>query len=380
MQSVSDGFLDALQGSLTPELRIDAWYNGELVKENLAINSAALTMDGTRTIVGSGTIVATDPDGELIPTSFDSPLAPFGSELQIRQGIRTGSAGVEWLSLGWFRIMDSDPDESWSAYYDRTHPARAPKWVPRGVDVTVQAADRMVRLDNARFLAPEAPASLTSVRTEIVRLARELIPVAELTAFADAAIPASVAYQTSRVQALQDLAGVLDMVVRVNPHGALTLAPKSPSGTAVWTVQIGRTGTIVGWNRKLTSDGLYNAVVASGTTEDGVAVQAVATEKDGPLRWDGPFGRVPYGHSSPLITTEVAAQADANTRLDRLIRERVSPITVSCVSNPALEIDDVVTLELPDTSLTGPVVSIARDLTEAVMTMTVMVPSTQLWG
>lgn len=380
MQPVSDGFLDSLQGSLTPELRIDAWYDGELVKENLAINAAALTMDGTRTIVGSGTVVATDPDGELIPTSFDSPLAPFGSELQIRQGIRTGSAGVEWLSLGWYRIMDSDPDESWAAYYDRTHPSRAPKWVPRGVDVTVQAADRMVRLDNARFLAPEAPLSLTSVRDEIVRLARELIPLADLAGFADAAIPASVAYQTSRVQALQDLAGVLDMVVRVNPHGALTLAPKSPSGSAVWTVEIGRTGTIVGWNRKLTSDGLYNGVVSSGTTEDGVAVQAVATEKDGPLRWDGPFGRVPYGHSSPLITSAVAAQADADTRLDRLIRERVSPITVSCVSNPALEIDDVVTLQLPDTSLTGPVVSITRDLTDAVMTMTVMVPSTQLWG
>lgn len=380
MQPVSDGFLDALQGSLTPELRIDAWYDGQLVYENVPITSASLVMDGSRTIVGSGSIVATDPDGALIPTSYDSPLAPFGSELQIRQGVRTGSAGVEWVSLGWFRIMESDPDESWSAYYDRTHPSRAPKWVPRGVDVTTPVADRMVRLDNARFLAPEAPASLTSVRTEIVRLARELIQIADLSGFADAAIPASVAYQTSRVQALQDLAGVLNLVVRVNPNGALTLAPKSPSGSAVWTVEIGRTGTIVGWNRKLTSDGLYNGVVSSGTTEDGVAVQAVATEKTGPLRWDGPFGRVPYGHSSPLITTEAAAQADADTRLDRLIRERVVPVTVSCVSNPALEVDDIVSLALPDVSLTGPVTSITRDLTDAVMTMTVTVPSTQLWG
>jgi hypothetical protein len=380
VQTVGDGFLDALQGSFAPELKVDAWYDGQIVAESISVSSASLEMDGSRTIVGNVSLVATDPDGALIPTGWDSPLAPFGSELQIRQGIRTGSAGVEWVSLGWYRIEESDPDESWSAYYDRTSPSRAPKWIPRGVDVTVQAVDRMARLDDARFLAPEAPPSLTSVRTEIVRLARELIPIADLTGFADGAIPASVAYQTSRVQALQDLAGVLDMVVRVNPFGALTLAPKSPSGNAVWTVEIGRNGTITGWKRKLTRSQLYNGVVSSGTTDDGVAVQAVATERTGPLRWDGPFGRVPYGHSSPLITSELAAQSDADTRLDSLIRERVVPITVSCVSNPALEIDDVVSLALPDSTLTGPVVYISRDLTAAVMAMTVMVPSTQLWG
>lgn len=380
MQSVGDGFLDALQGSVSPQLRIDAWYDGEIVKSDLTVTSASLVMDGTRALVGSATVVATDPDGEIIPTSWDSPLAPFGSELHIRQGIRTGSTAVEWVSLGWYRIEECDPDETWAAYYDRTYPARAPRWVPRGVDVTVQAADRMARLDDARFLAPEAPVSLDSVQAEIVRLSRDIVPIADLSAFSDSPIPASVAYQSSRVQALQDLAGVLDKVVRINPHGALTLAPKSPSGSAVWTVEIGRNGHITGWNRKLSRSQLYNAVVSSGTTEEGVAVQAVATEPDGPLRWDGPFGRVPYGHSSPLITSEDSAGADAQTRLNRLIRERVVPITVSCTTNPALEVDDIVTLTLPDATLTGPVVVISRDLTDAVMSMTVMVPRTQLWG
>lgn len=380
MQTVSDGFLDALQGSVAPQLQVDAWYDGEIVASNLNVTTASLVVDGSRTLVGTVSVVVTDPDGEIIPSNSDDPLAPFGSELHVRQGIRTGSAGVEWFSLGWYRIEESDPDETWAAYYDRTRPSRDPQWVPRGVDVSVQAVDRMARLDDARFLAPESPASLASVQAEITRLARDLVPIAPLSGFADAPIPASIAYQTSRVQALQDLAGVLDKVVRINPNGALTLAPRSPSGSAVWTVEIGRNGTIVGWNRKLSRSQLYNGVVSSGTTEEGVAVQAVEIEPDGPLRWGGPFGQVPYGHSSPLITSEVAAQSDAFTRLNRLIRERVVPITVSCVTNPALEVDDMVELKLPDSTLTGPVASITRDLIGAVMSMTVMVPSTQLWG
>jgi hypothetical protein len=380
VQTVGDGYLDSLQGSVAPELKVDAWYDGEIVYEGLNITSASVTQDGSRTIVSTASVVATDTDGQIIPSKWSDPLAPFGSELHIRQGIRTGGQGVEWVSLGWYRIEESDPDETWAAYYNRTHLSQEPQWVPRGVDVTVQAVDRMARLDDARFLAPESPLSLASVQAEIVRLARDHVPIANLSGFSDAPIPASVAYQTSRVQALQDLASVLDKVVRINPNGALTLAPRSPSGNAVWTVEIGRTGTITGFNRKLTRSQLYNGVISAGTTEEGVAVQAVETEPDGPLRWAGPFGQVPYGHSSPLINTEEAAQSDALTRLNRLIRERVVPITVSCITNPALEIDDIVALKLPDASLSGPVASISRDLTAAVMAMTVMVPRSQLWG
>lgn len=379
MQTVSQSVTDAMEGSFVPLVQVDAWYDGELVYPNLPIVGGSVTRDSGRAIHGAVSMTVRDTDGTLIPTSYDAPLGPFGSELQVRCGLRTGAGLAGYVSLGWYRIDSSDPHESWDAYY-RGQLAADPTWVARAVEVDVQASDGMARIDEARFLAPEAPESLSSVVEEIKRLARDHVPISDLSAVDDAPIPASIAYQTSRTQAIQDLADVIGMVARINPNGALALYPQSPTGDPVWTVEVGRNGQITGWQRKLDRSSLYNGVISSGTASDGVAVQGVSTEDTGPLRWGGPFGRVPYGHSSPLITSQDAAEADSYTRLQRLIRERVVPITVECVANPALELDDVVAIKLPDRTMTGVVTSITWPLPATLMTMVVTVPSSQLWG
>lgn len=379
MQTVGPGYLPALRGSFTSSAQVDCWYDGELVYSALPLEEVKVTHDSSRLIQASATVTATDSSGRLTPSDWGAPLAPFGSELHIRHGVRTG-VNTEWVSLGWFRIDSSDPREIWVDYADPTDPAAEPMWVQRGSRVTANASDRMSMLDDARFLAPEAPASLASVITEIKRLARDIVPIADLSSFTDGPIPASLAYQTSRVQAIQDLADVLDLAARVNPDGHLTLVSKSPTGDPMWTVEVGSQGEVVDWGRKLDRAEIYNAVVSSGTTADGLPVQGVVQEQDGPFRWGGPFGRVPYGHSSPLITSEAAAQADAQTRLERLVQERVVPITVNCVMNAALELDDIVGVALPDATLTGPVISLSRSLLSASMEMTLMVPRSQLWG
>lgn len=379
MQTVSRSVLDAMEGSFTPLLQVDAWYDGELVYPNLPVVGGSVTQDSGRAIHGALSLTVRDADGALIPTSYDAALAPFGSELQVRCGLQTGAGLAGYVSLGWYRIDSSDPDETWDAYYRGVLTAE-PTWVPRAVEVGVEASDRMSRIDEARFLAPEAPASLSSVVAEIKRLARDHVPIADLTGITDAPIPASIAYQTSRTQAIQDLADVIGMVARMSPNGALALYPKVPSGDPVWTVEVGRTGQIIGWQRKFDRGSLYNGVISSGTTPEGVAVQGVATEDEGPLRWGGPFGRVPYGHSSPLITSQAAAEADAYTRLDRLIRERVVQITVQCVANPALELEDLVAIALPDRTMTGVVTSITWPLPATLMTIEVSVPRSQIWG
>lgn len=380
MQTVSATFLQALKGSYIPTLRVDAWYGGELVLADVPVVSGSVTVDRTRTIQGSMSLVAASSDGSLVPSSYGSPLAPYGSVLNVRSGIKAGPVAGESVSLGWYRIDSSDPAEWWKPYRPDGDLTRAPKMVCRGTQVTVQGSDRMAMLDDARFLVPEAPASLTSTLDEIKRLARTLVPVADLSAIADAAIPASVAYQTSRTQALQDLADVVDCWVRMDPNGALTLRSQTPSDTPVWTIEIGDQGTIIDWGRKLDRSNIYNGVISTGNTSDGVPVQGMALERVGPLGWDGPFGRVPFAHSSPLLTTNAAAQADAETRLARLVQERVVPISVTATANPALEIDDTVKLVLPDKTLTGQISSVAWPLPATSMTLVVMVPRAQVWG
>lgn len=375
MQTVGADFLAALNGSHTPTVTVDAWYDGVLVMEGVHVDSGSVTVDGSRTIAGSLTLASVSEDGSLVPDRWDAPLAPYGSQLHVRAGVRYGAGATDQVSLGWYRIDSADPQE-WYAPYQVGSDIR---WVCRGMQVTTQSSDRMSLVDDARFLSPEVPASTTSVIAEIKRLVQGLVPVADMTGVADAAIPASIAYQTSRVQAIQDLADVLGRVARIDPDGALELIPKAVSTTPVWTVSITEQ-QVIDWSRKLDRADLYNGVVSTGQKADGTPVQASTIETSGPLRWDGPLGRIPYGHSSPLITTETAAKADSEVLLTRLIRDRVAPITVTCTPNPALEWGDCVKLVLPDKELIGTVRSITWPLPATSMTMTVLVPRTQLWG
>lgn len=381
MQVVTDEFLAALDGSFQPTVRVDAWYDGELVLEDVPITGGSVTLDRNRAINGSLSLDAASPDGTLIPTSWDSPLACYGQVLNVRAGIRYGASDGEDVSLGWYRIDSADPREWWVPYRTTDDLTQDPTWVCRGTLVGVEASDRLSLLDDDTFAIPEAPASLTSTLTEITRLARDLVPVDDLSDIVDAAIPRSITYQASRVDALQALADVVSCWVRMSPGGGLTLRSQTPSEDAVWTVTIGESGgKITDWGRKVTRSGLRNGVLSKGQAADGIPVQGLAVETEGPLRWDGPFGRVVEEHNSNLLTTAAAAQLDAETRLARLIRERVAPVTVTCVANPALELDDTVALELPDRTLVGQVSSVSWPLPATTMTMVVMVPRTQLWG
>lgn len=380
MQDVSADWLAALQGSYQPTVRVDAWYDGELVHEGVPISSGTVTLDRSRAIAGSLNLDAAATDDTLVPSAWDSPLAPYGSVLNVRAGIRYGAEAGESVSLGWYRIDSADPREWWTPYRPTADLTVDPEWVCRGTLVKVAASDRMSILDDAKFLVPEAPEALTSVLDEITRLARDHVPVDDLSAISDTAIPQSIVYQTSRVEALQALADVLGYWVRMSPGGGLNLVPQQPSTTPVWTVTVGEFGTVAEWSRQQDRSDLRNGVVSRGQTSDGTPVQGIAVETTGPLRWDGPLGNIPEEYSSNLLTTEAAAQEDAETRLARLIEERVSPVTVKCVTNPALELDDTVNIVLPDRTLTGQVSQLSIPLGASTMSMVVTVARDQLWG
>lgn len=380
MQDASQDYLDAGSGSTRPVAVVDSWYDGELIAADLPVIGGSVTLDAGRAIHGATNLVVGSPDGTLVPRGWDAPLSPFGSEVQVRAGLQAAAGATEMFSLGWYRLSKADPDEWWGSYPDPTDPENL-LWACKGVKVTADADDRLSYVDRYKFLAPEAPESLASVLTEIRRLVRDTVPVADWDDIDDAAIPATISYQASRLQAVQDLADVLGRVARMDPDGALMLYPKSPAGPAVWTVEVGPgKGKILNWNRPLDSAGLYNAAVSSGTTPEGVPVQGIVVENSGPLRWGGPFGRVPWLHSSPLITSQAAADADAETRLARLIRERVVPVVVATAPNFALLLDDIAELQLPDATLTGPVSAVTWPVPQGPMQMTVMVPADQLWG
>lgn len=382
MLDITAQALAVLAGSWTPQVQVDAWYDGELVRAGLPVSAAGTNEDASQTILGSGSTTSVSADDSLIPTSWDSPLACYGSQLHIRQGIPLTPDQVEWFSLGWFVINDFDCNDWWR---EVTRPDGTVVWQPQGTQVTNNLSDRWALIDQATFAIAEKPGQLDSAKTELARLVDGLADLADLTAVADAAIPAAITYGDSRSDAVQQIAGLLAMTARMNRDGALTLVPVDPSSTPLWTVAVtddDEAARIVSYTRKGDRTGLYNEFVSAGQSPGGTPVQAVVKTGSGPLRCGGPLGTIPLRNDSQLLTTDTACQADAQAAQREYGGGQTVLIPATVPSNPALETGDVIALILPKgNTLTGPVATIDRgDLFANTMDITVKVSRTDLWS
>ena len=110
-------------------------------------------------------------------------------------------------------------------------------------------------------------------------------------------------------------------------------------------IDAGRDGVLVALNRHLGREGYYNGVSASGESPaEGVPpphALAINDDPADPLRWGGPFGKVPRFYVSSFITTDAHAE---NAALNILATYQGLPYTVdvSAVPNPALEPADII--------------------------------------
>lgn len=378
MQSVTDGFLSALTGSHTPVIKADVWYDGELVAGDLPIVSGQVkgTDDG-KAIRHDLNLTVADPDGRLVPRSESDVLAPFGSVVNIRAGMKSSSGSAETVSLGWFRIDTCDADEAWSLY---TGADGTQVWSSRGASVAVTGVDKAEAVKDAIFTGPQQVYWPPSVRDEVRHLCDGLVAVALWPGVTDVPVPASVVYSTDRWAAICDLAVVLSATPAINPHGELVFRPNA-AGASVWTIAGGPGGVQVSAATRLSRSDVFNSVISRGeSTSTQAAVQATVIENSGPLRWDGPFGRVPFVRSDPLITTTVQAQADATATQARMVARRSFELDVTCVTNYALEVGDTVTVVTPYGSVDGRVTSATWPLTPGPMTLTVVVPRVSYWA
>jgi len=379
MLPVSQSFLDGLTGSFAGALQVDAWYGGELVLSAITVESAEITLDAAQLIQGQATLTLAANDGSLIPRTPDAPLGCWGSELHVRAGLAIPGGPPELVSVGWYRIDTFDAELFW-----------LPDLGQVGSRVTVTCSDRMAGVDDARFLSPEQPAGLGSTLAEIRRLAIGAgLIVADLTGIADAPIPSTVTYSDSRAQAIADLADNLGAIARMDAHGALGLVPAEPSGDPVWSATSvpARAGApLLGHTWHGDRAGIYNAVVSTGTSDDGTPMQGSAVETDGPLVWGGPFGQVPYKHGANLAGAQSAVDADAATILRRLVSQRTASVPVTLPGNPALRPGDIIAVEIPGTNgapprtISGPITSLTLPLPPATMTATIAASTDTLWG
>jgi hypothetical protein len=351
MLRTSTAFAGAVTGSHVRVTRADLWYAGALMAANLPVVSGDLDLDGDAQIRATvSSLVIADATGYLVPAGPGdaSALAVYGSELHLRTGVRHSSGAEELLSVGWFKILATSIDER----YTRDGSGL---WVSGGAQHTLTLADRMTAIDDARFLAPGQPVAATCL-AEIKRLCRGLVPFARWPAIPDPAVPRSITYQESRLDAVGALAAAANVRAYMDSNGALAIRKVTDPSTDPVALIVTTDREIVEQSTGYTREQVYNAVVARGEqTADTAPVQAIAYDTDpaSPTRWDGPFGRRPVFYSSPLLTTVAQCQAAALSQLQGLLRGRDRLVTVMAVPNPALEPGDVVTARTPRAKFTG---------------------------
>lgn len=366
MRPVSDAARDIIDSSRRGDQIVAyVWRDGQLAHPNpLPLGDWTITWDAERQVQAQGTVSIADSSGRLAPWGLDDPLGIAGSELQLTYMV----GGREAVNLGWYPITGNVPDESWRLYGDSL-------WVSGGAKITVEIDDRTVAAAEDLFLAPEeVSAGGTTALAEVRRILSGIVPV-YATGSALGGLRPAATYNSSRMDAVDDLLTTSGCVHRMDGDGVMEVLTSTPTDP-VWTLHPGDGGTLVRLARAQRRSNLRNAVVVRGSAEDGRPIQGVAMILTGPLRYRAGLRLAEIVQDS-FATTDADVSARAQEILASQSANLSQPVSVTCPPNPALQVHDYVQVTAPlasggTTELSARVKSITlRSTNGAVQPMTI---------
>ncbi|WP_198045595.1 DUF5047 domain-containing protein [Kitasatospora mediocidica] len=360
MQSVSSRFLTAIRGPYNRIVTADLWYNQALVVSGLPIVDGSITVDRTQKIRRSGSITIGDPT--FFPTFANSPLAPYGAELNIKWGIAFPDGSTETVSLGWFRIEDVTQE---------TAPSQSNGGLP-----VLSLFDRAQAITDASFPDPIDRGGWDAMNL-LTHLVQDVIPYVSVTyasSLTSGTVPGGTVFDSARMDAIESAAGYLNAEayfdvngnVQVVPVPALTQA--TPTSAAVWTADASTaaavaagaspSGVLVSAKRTVSRSGVYNYVACYGATTGSASPPtgyACDTDPRSPTYYGpsasgnpvGPFGASVYRYQNNLMTTSAMCAAAAATQLSNFLGLARS-LSFEVCPNPALEAGDIIQVIYPD--------------------------------
>lgn len=358
MRDSSDALRAALTGDFTMRYVADVTLDGVRLIQDLPIISPKFNDDSSSLVQSSGscTVIYQGAFADSIaPKDIGDVLSPFGTRLAVSVLISVGDALQERIPLGVYLLSETPSIVTQKFLFQG-------RYVAQGDQIDLNLKDLFYGVQRDDFDAPGSAPSLTSVWSEVQRLTQ--LPLTRTVA--DGPIPTSVAYQQDKLQAVYDLATVLNATACMTPDGTVSMRANDWPAV-VDTIHDGDGGTLVNVGRAMSNDNVYNKVVIRSSAGDGSAVLATAEITSGPLRTsnaDGslsPYRRVPYFYSSDYITTQDQAQAYAATLLPQISRLRAVSVPVNENFNPLREIGDVVAINWLDEEIFGRVSAITRD-------------------
>jgi len=327
VQPVTGTFLSALRQPHSVYVRVDAIRDGATVASDLPVEGGQVTVDSGSRVRRTCSLSLAPDDG-----LWDA-LAPAGTELLVQRGIRYPNGQVESVQLGAF-VID----------------VQSLGYSPSG-RLTLTAPDRWVKVQRARFEVPLARGG-EPVTTEMAMLLASTGGVSHRIVSPSFRTLPFVTWERERDKALFEMAQSIGAEVFLGADGVAVVrnVPSLTSQPSVWTVDASAAGVLLDASRERNRQRTYNVVVVTSEAVDGQVPfppQIVADEDPRSPTWvGGPFGRVPYFYSSPLLTNAAQAEVAGRAILDR-VRGLAAQLTLEAIVNPALDAGDVIDVLLP---------------------------------
>ena len=320
---------DLLSSAFTVDTTVESWL-GTRYLGRVPVEDGSVSWDSTQQVQGSLSLtvprVGAADEGEdwrdWDPADPEHPLATYGQVLRVSRTISSLVTGEWWTDqLGRFLITSVDPGPS---------------------TVRVTGKSLMQRLEEDRLTSPTSPLWNGTLASEIRRLVGARMGVVIHPALADRWCP-SMSWGESRIDAVYEIAQAWPASLREGGDGILHVGPPVAAPTARPGLRLsdGQDGTVVGVSSQVSRDKIYNRVVVRGQDghdEGAPAFQAVADQRTGPMRTNGPYGAVTRFFSSPLITSQAQAQKAAETMLADAMRKKVK-IPIEHVPDPRVALD-----------------------------------------
>ncbi|MFF7329636.1 DUF5047 domain-containing protein [Streptomyces sp. NPDC008150] len=331
MYPVSDRFLARLAESHQVATQVQLFLtDGRVV--DLAHTGGNVTVDRAQAIRRTCSITGADPT--LIPRTPADQLATYGARMRVARGVTYGDGTQELVPCGLFRLDSVDGD------------------ISEGPVTLAGKALEVIVQDDKPTSAYTVTGTVVSAITAIIQ--RSIPDAAVVSAIVDQAIGRTTYDVEADLWAgCQDIAAAAGAEVYTTADGTFTIAtlPDLLTTDPVWAVEAVEGGVYISGNRAMTSESVYNGVLARGeNTADNIPpVSYLATDNDAgsPTYWGGPFGRRPMFYSSSTLTTTSACMQAATLKLAQAKAPNASG-DFSALPNPALEPGDVIRVAHPD--------------------------------
>lgn len=320
-------------------LKGDANPTGETALDVLAVDGGSVTLDATSSARGRFELTLAGTR-EAIPAAKVAALAPYGNEVRIGRGVETSPGNQDLVSLGIFRIDDTEIGED-------------------GGDVTISISglDRSGKFIDAQFEEPGQYAWGLNYAQLILDVLRPVGPFDYdfmTTTVTTPAFGPSVTWDTgqSRWEEAQTAADTIGGELFFDRNGKLILRPiptayqsaGGPGSADRFTE--GENGVLLNLTRTLSRTDVYNRVIVTGAAPaSGDPPRGVRTD-DNPLSptfYYGRFGPKPYFYDADKAPTQAQCEDIAQGILNRTLGAP-DGISFGAVVNPARSPGDIVRL------------------------------------